>query len=273
MDESKNIRFLERGRLSRLPFDRVCHIAFWFIDRFTYSVRIMTTIIDVAAAEKILAYRNLWPSWDQQSRNLGKHPSRSIYHGAQFPCFEAQFWSFLRILRIILWKASFPRYKSSLRKNVAENAGRRNESGFSFILAGWIELPARMFRFETSLSRNTRAPTRVPGRNYFARSQAKSGWKSWNGPCQACRYVIRAVCVSLSKRDRTSFPSRSGTIYESVNLSPGGFSWRTGNEPCDRMWEEKEEKKKEIPGKAPGLVSQRDATIRASSAAYTNQPL
>ena len=101
-----------------------------------------------------------------------------------------------------------------------------------------------------------RASTRASGRNYFAEKSSDSGIsKSWNGPCQACRYVIRAVRVSLSKRDRTSFPSRSGTIYESVNLSPGGFSWRTGNEPCDRMWEERERerggKKRKYRGKPP----------------------
>lgn len=87
---------------------------------------------------------------------------------------------------------------------------------------------------------------RVSQENYFIRNHAiLTG--IWNRLCSACRYIIRAVFVSFSERDRTSFPSRSGTIYESVNLSLEGFSWRTGNEPCDRMWGER---KKKIPGKA-----------------------
>lgn len=67
----------------------------------------------VAVGEKILAYRNLWSLRDRRrSRYSLVAEPRQIslsddLSRPQFPYFEDQFWSFLRILRIILRKTSF----------------------------------------------------------------------------------------------------------------------------------------------------------------------
>lgn len=183
----------------------------------------------VAVGEKILAYRNLWSPRDRRrSRYSLVAEPRQIslsddLSRPQFPYFEDQFWSFLRILRIILRKTSFL-VNPPVHENVVDM--------LYFSANIWSKKRIQFFPLLFFLLlRSTRSGAQ---KKEFEREFSERK-KNEIFAIRVRRIIssILAGLVSSGRKDRASFPNGSRTIYECVNLSPEGFLRWTGNEPCE----------------------------------------
>lgn len=186
----------------------------------------------VAVGEKILAYRNLWSPRDRpRSRYSLVAEPRQIslsddLSRPQFPYFEDQFWSFLRILRIILRKTSFL-VNPPVHENVVDM--------LYFSANIWSKKRIQFFPllfFTTSINRVGCTKERIRERIFrteeewnFCDTRKKNHFVDFGRPCLlgTKRSSIISERIGDDLRVRKSFPGgifamdRQRTVWNSVS--------------------------------------------------------